>query len=68
MANNEQPRRVCATCDWWERERPSGNATGNMGECRRKPPHVDGSWPQTFDTEWCGEWQPRRKDRGGDHD
>jgi hypothetical protein len=32
------------------------------GECRRCPPSPDwgGSWPRTYDNDWCGEWEARQ--------
>ena len=36
--------------------------------CRRYPPRGKHGFPLTEGRDWCGEWAPRRKDRGGDHE
>ena len=65
------PGSVCAYCKFWEapgdeESMPFGE---NLGECRRKPPHVflisneNGElavathWPETGPTGWCGEFE-----------
>lgn len=56
----------CETCRFWEKD-----GTG-LGHCYRYPPQMfptvpkrgEGVWlqPQTFDNDWCGEWQDKEVD------
>lgn len=48
-------RPACQTCIYWM-------AVGTFGQCRRNPPAIiltpEGArarWPQTNQTDWCGE-------------
>ena len=73
MATDETPppRRICATCDWWDIDGiliVRGDVDGTPAECRRHPPKGQAHWPMTYSQGWCGEWQPRKKDRGGEHE
>ncbi len=53
----------CDTCRWWERT-VFGDTHLSCGTCRRRSPRFrsqdesdDGHWPDTNDSDWCGEWQ-----------
>jgi hypothetical protein len=67
------PKQLCINCRFGE----SWNSeSGLAGICRRQPPQVvvlnetpetDGTeteafWPTFDDTDWCGEWRPKRED------
>lgn len=73
----------CISCRFWESKTNKLGPVGSLGECRRYPPKVfaillkdqdredrwisDTHWPDTFDDEWCGEYQvdmDRRFDAG----
>lgn len=73
MATNETTptRRICATCDWWDIDSfliVRASIHDHPADCRRQPPAAPRKWPQTMSQDWCGEWQPRKKDRGGEHE
>ena len=50
--------KTCATCRFWR------ESSDDDGKCKRRSPYIrDGlhfaEWPRTFNTDWCGEHQPR---------
>ena len=58
-ATTQRPTRknVCGKCCYWQR-----TAEEAYGECHRHAPHPiadaisDAFWPDTFATDWCGEF------------
>lgn len=58
--------RTCANCRYW-----TEGARKLMGLCRINPPlarvdvdgRVEGQWPLTMDTDWCGAWTFRQPPR-----
>ena len=60
--------RRCDRCRFWRRF----DSDGNLGACQRHAPQLyglidrtasksegcKGSWPQTFDGSWCGDFEP----------
>lgn len=59
-----QPEKLilyCCDCLFWSEEPEKKH----YGECRRKAPEMEidsrGKWPETYKTEYCGEFAPREK-------
>lgn len=57
-------KKICKNCRFHEPE----YETKGVGACRIYPPTVHAiaefsttSYPQTYPTDWCGEWQPKEK-------
>ncbi len=60
MTDNND-RKTCERCRFWEQN----SSEPSLGHCKRFPPVVvphNGDFfersPETFDDDWCGEWQP----------
>ena len=56
----------CGNCKFWDLEGGLSEVDGQeQGQCRRYPPtyHDDcvGCFPETYDINWCGEWQPTKE-------
>lgn len=63
MAEGTGVVKVCVCCAFWK-----DLGVANEGECRKYAPRplilattdvqrIDGYWPKTRESEWCGEWK-----------
>ena len=54
--------RECRHCEFWNGDRE--DQRGGQGDCRRNAPTMPPAgmggdyWPQTWPTDWCGEFKP----------
>jgi hypothetical protein len=57
---------TCYECRYWDQQTRYPDKR-NVGLCRFDPPRrngnddVDYCWPDTYDEDWCGRWQPREE-------
>jgi hypothetical protein len=53
---------TCKTCRWWVDEGEKTPSGSSIGDCHRLPPQCRpdnyGTFPVTFDDDFCGEWKP----------
>lgn len=56
--SDEQPK-VCASCWFWQPLPEDENEfSKGQGQCRAHAPITgSGEWPETFATDWCGEFK-----------